>query len=59
MPSNRIDLRQAEFLAEIISKKYPDMRDYYLDIDKIRAAKADAISMFPALVKELRECRKE
>lgn len=59
MPDSRIDLRQAELIAEIISKEYPDMRDYYQEIDKIMAAKCEALGMFPALVKELKECRNE
>ena len=57
MPGNRIDLMQAELIAEIISKEYPDMRDYYQEIDKIMAAKCEALNMFPMLVKELKECR--
>jgi len=57
MPDSRIDLRQAELLAEIISKEYPDVRDHYHDMDKIIAAKSEALCIFPRLVKELKECR--
>ena len=57
MPGSRIDLRQAELLAEILTKEYPDMRDYYQEIDKIMSAKHEALNMFPMLVKELKECR--
>ena len=53
----QIDLRQAELLAEILSKECPDVRDHFRDMSKILAAKSDALRMFPILVKELRECR--
>ena len=57
MSNSRIDLRQAELLAEILSKEYPDVRDHFRDMSKILAAKSDALRMFPILVKELKECR--
>ncbi|MCK9571334.1 hypothetical protein M0R72_20465 [Candidatus Pacearchaeota archaeon] len=55
----RIDLRQAELLAEILTKEYPDVRDHLMDMDRILAAKREALNMFPFLVEELKECRKE
>jgi len=57
MPDSRIDLRQAELLAEILSKEYPDVRDHFRDMSKILAAKSEALCIFLRLVKELKECR--